>query len=89
MKYHKQLTYEQRCQIFVLKQEGCGQQAIANAIGVSQSTISRELKRNVGERGYRYKQAQKKSRGRRQQAVKPHKMTRVNIASIETKIKQE
>ncbi len=50
MTYYKQLTYEQRCQIFVLKQEGGGQQAIANAIGVSQSTISRELKRNVGER---------------------------------------
>jgi IS30 family transposase len=43
----------------------------------------------VGERGYRYKQAQKKSQDRRQQAVEPHKMSPVNIALIEAKSKQE
>ncbi len=30
---------------------------IANAMGRSQSSISREIRRNTGRRGYRYKQA--------------------------------
>ncbi|MBL4782214.1 MAG: helix-turn-helix domain-containing protein [Porticoccaceae bacterium] len=47
MKDYQQLTYEQRCQIYRLKQEGYSQQATADAIGVSQSTISRELRRNA------------------------------------------
>lgn len=54
MKHYQQLTYEQRCQIYLLKQEDYSQQATADAIGVSQPTISRELRRNAGERGYRY-----------------------------------
>jgi len=34
MKHYQQLTYEQRCQSHVLKQEGYSQQATAKAIGV-------------------------------------------------------
>lgn len=75
MKHYQQLTYEQRCQIYLLKQEGYNQQAIADAIGVSQPTISRELRRNAGERGYRYKQAHKKSSVGRQQSVNALKMS--------------
>jgi len=85
MKHYQQLTYEQRCQIYVLKQEGYSQQAI----GVSQATVSREIKRNKGELGYRPKQAQEKSRKRRKQAVKPHKMTPANVALIEAGLRQE
>ena len=83
MKHYQQLTYEQRCQIYLLKQEDYSQQATADAIGVSQPTISRELRRNSGERGYRYKQAQKKSSVRRQQAVNTLKMTPANVVLIE------
>jgi len=43
----------------------------------------------VGKKGYRYKQAQKKSQDRRRQAIKPHKMTPANITLIEAKIKQD
>lgn len=89
MKHYRQLTYELRCQIYALKQANYSQQAIASAVGVSQSTISRELKRNTGERGYRYKQAQRKSRERRKQATRPHKMTPDNIALIEQGLRQE
>ena len=53
MKTYTQLTYEQRCHIQALKKTGLSQQAIADAIGTAQSTISRELRRNSGERGYR------------------------------------
>jgi IS30 family transposase len=64
-KRYQQLTSEQRCQISVLIKSGLSQREIAAAIGVSQSTISRELARNTGERGYRHKQAQSKAAVRR------------------------
>ena len=56
-KAYKHLTYAQRCQIYALKQQDFSQDLIAKAIGVSQGTISRELARNSGKRGYRFKQA--------------------------------
>jgi IS30 family transposase len=40
---------------------------IASRLNVNQSTISRELRRNTGERGYRHKQASAKSAARREQ----------------------
>jgi IS30 family transposase len=70
MTTYKQLTYEQRCQIYVLKKSEMSQQKIAGSIGTSQSAISRELKCNTGQRGYRYKQAQGMSDERRAEAAK-------------------
>ena len=84
---YKQLTYEQRCQIYALKKSDMSQQYIADMIGVSQSTISRELRRNAGERGYRYKQAQAKNDDRRMQAAKALKMTPEMINLIESKLR--
>ena len=55
-KAYKHLTYEQRCQIYALKQQDFSQTLIAEAIGVEQCTISREFSRNSGKRGYRFKQ---------------------------------
>src|SRR5207344_2802851 len=49
------LTCEQRCQIYALLQSGHSQAHIARQIGVDPSTISRELVRNSGARGYRFK----------------------------------
>ncbi|MDP0561850.1 MAG: helix-turn-helix domain-containing protein [Candidatus Endonucleobacter sp. (ex Gigantidas childressi)] len=46
---YQQLAYEQRCQISALKKSGCTQREIAEIIGTSQSTVSRELARNTGE----------------------------------------
>jgi Helix-turn-helix domain len=57
------LTCEQRCQIYALLQSGHSQAHIARKIGVDPSTISRELVRNTGARGYRFKQAHEKARG--------------------------
>ena len=45
MKYH-QLTSEQRSQIFALLQKKTGRKEIASIVGISQSTLSREIKRN-------------------------------------------
>ena len=48
---YKQLTSEQRYTISVLLQKGETKSAIAKAIGVHPSTITRELRRNTGSRG--------------------------------------
>ena len=57
MSTYRQLTREQRYQIYALKKAGHGQMEIADWVGVHKSTISRELQRNRGQRGYRPKQA--------------------------------
>lgn len=48
---YKQLTSEQRYTISVLLQKGEKKNAIAKAIGMNPSTITRELKRNSGSHG--------------------------------------
>ena len=69
MRHYTQLTKEQRYQISALLKTGHSQTEIAKAIGKSRSTISRELKRNHGRRGYRPKQADQKALDRRDKAV--------------------
>jgi IS30 family transposase len=86
---YNQLAYEQRCQISVLIKSGLGQRAVADAVGVTQSTISRELARNTGERGYRHKQAQEKAVRRRSDAAKPTKMTAAMISIIDSRLRLE
>jgi len=58
-KLYHHLTQDQRCQIYALKKRGFTQIEIASDLGVTQSTISRELVRNRGLRGYRFGQAQR------------------------------
>ncbi|CAH1386403.1 HTH_38 domain-containing protein [Candidatus Nitrotoga sp. M5] len=66
MKKYKQLTIGQRYQIYGLKQAVLNQTQIAQKIGVDKSTISREFRRNKGQRGWRPKQAQSFRDERRQ-----------------------
>ena len=54
---YTQLTQEQRYQISAYMKAGYNQTQTADLIGVDKSTISRELRRNTGQRGYRPKQA--------------------------------
>lgn len=63
MKY-KHLTAEQRYTIDVLLQQKKSRKEIAKTIGISESTLSREIKRNSGQRGYHSKQAQAKAADR-------------------------
>jgi len=86
MRTYQQLAYEQRCQISALKKSGLSQRKIAENIGVSQSTISRELARNTGECGYRHKQAQARTDRRRKEAVQPSKMKPKLITLIDSKL---
>lgn len=75
MKKYDQLTQEQRYHIAALNKTGASQANMAFEIGVHKSTISRELRRNRGARGYSPKQAQTLSDDRRKTAEKNIKMT--------------
>ena len=72
-KHYQQLTQEQRYQISVLRKAGMTPAAIAEAVGVSSSTISRELKRNSTENGYDPKVAHFQSVNRKSSAAKANK----------------
>jgi IS30 family transposase len=54
---YKQLAREQRYQIYALKKAGQNQSQIAQVLGCHKSTISREIQRNSGQKGYRPYQA--------------------------------
>jgi IS30 family transposase len=54
---YRQLAREQRYQIYALKRAGQNQTQIAQVLGCHKSTISRELQRNRGQKGYRPYQA--------------------------------
>jgi len=69
MSNYKQLTREQRYQIYALMKAGLYQTQIAKVIDVHKSTISREIQRNKGLRGYRPKQAHCFAETRRAKAV--------------------
>jgi transposase, IS30 family len=58
---YNHLTEEERYQIDNLQREGFKQTEIARKLGRSRSTLSRELRRNKGERGWRPRQAQLKA----------------------------
>jgi IS30 family transposase len=72
MKQYTQLTeQQQRHQISVLMKAGHNQSEIAILIGVHKSSISRELCRNRGLRGYRLRQAQLLRQARREASYQP------------------
>jgi len=84
---YTQLTQEQRYQIRALLKMGHQQIGIAECLGVHKSTISRELRRNKGLRGYRPNQAHQKAMSRRN-----HARNRIKAETwllIEAKIRQE
>jgi len=89
MREYKQLTEEDRIEIYAMKQAGKQQKQRAAALGDGPSTISRELARNTGLRGYRPKQAQQEALRRRYDARKAVKMTPETIAYVEDKLGQE
>jgi len=87
MRNYKHLSPAQRYQIAILNKAGKNQKEMAELLGVSRSTLCRELKRNRGKKGYFPKQAQIKADRRRTQAAKALKMTAEVIVEIEEKIR--
>lgn len=75
MKGYKQLTLGQRYQIEALKKAGKENKEIAVLVETSESTISRELKRNEGKGGYCAVQAQERAEQRKREGKKPTKLT--------------
>lgn len=83
-KGYKHLTYAKRCQIPALLKRKIPKGIIANDLGIHRSTLTREINRNSGLRGYRHKQAQRKSAVRRSSASTSStlKMTPNLIAAV-------
>lgn len=67
---HSQLTQEQRYHISALQQAGYLKTQIADELGVHKATITREIARNSGGRGYRPKQANDLALSKRHNAAK-------------------
>jgi len=76
--YH-QLTRERRYQIYGLKETCQALAKIAEVTGVHKSTISRELKRNTGGKGYRPKQAHTLAMKRRKIKAKKRQFIKEGI----------
>ena len=87
MRTYRQLTQEQRYQIYALKKTKHSLSEIVAVIGVHKSTVSRELKRNRGQCGYRPQQAQHLAMERRQKAVP--RITRETWVVVERLLRQD
>ena len=61
---YKRVTGEERRLIYWWRREGCGVREIARRLRRCAGSISRELARNLGKRGYRWKQAHWKAQER-------------------------
>lgn len=89
MPHYEQLTENERYQIYTMKSLGYLQKEIAAHLGRDPSTISRELKRNTGLRGYRPRQAQQLAEQRRDNAYKHRKLTGEVCVWIEQLLNQD
>ena len=89
MGYHH-LTTDARCQIYALKSTGIRQKDIAKFLKVSPSTISRELRRNSGPKGYHQYKADNMAIQRRTQAsARPTRMTAEVVTLVKAKLHNE
>jgi IS30 family transposase len=86
MDEYNQIIDEERYQIWANKKAGFSVPQITEELGRNKSTIYRELKRNAGDRGYRPKQANHKTRQRKSESTKPIQMTPELIDLIEEKL---
>ena len=89
MRTYTQLTRGKRYQIRALLKAGFSQSEMAFFVKVHKSTISREIRRNRGNKGYRPVQAHEKALARRFAAAKRIKMTPAMIELVEHYIRQD
>ena len=89
MRQYSQLTEEDRIEIYAMLQAGKSKKQIALELSRHPSTITREIRRNTGLRGYRPKQAHSIALHRRFNAHKVVKMTPDTVKYIESRIRQE
>jgi len=86
---YTQLASEERYYIGIGLRNGDSIRQIARDIGRSHTTISREVARNTGKRGYRYQQAQNKAKTRHKNKEKAVKMNDSLRASITACLQQD
>jgi IS30 family transposase len=86
---YQQLTQDQRYQIHAFLKAAFSQSAIARELGVDKSTISRELQRNRGQRGYRPIQAQHLADSRRQVKANATRITTETWQQVDALLKQD
>jgi len=89
MKKFTQLTLKERYQIYAYIKVGYTQKEIADCLGTSQSTISRELKRNSYEGDYKPEVAEQFSFHRHKYKTKHLKLTRKVMNYIKDKLKED
>ena len=82
---YKQLTSEQRSQVFALLQRRYPRKEIARIVGISQSTLSRELRRNSTRSGKYiwFKAMERRKRSTRNAALAPELVWRIKQLIIE------
>ena len=85
MNYHR-VTQEERMHIYRWRQEDRSQAEIAKLLNRSPSTISREIKRNKGQRGYRPSQAQEMAHNRAKR-LGPRRFTESARQHVEKELK--
>ncbi|HVF45725.1 MAG TPA: IS30 family transposase [Pyrinomonadaceae bacterium] len=85
---YTQLTREQRYQIYALKKAGHTQTATAAILGVHKSSISRELRRNRGGRGYRPGRAHESAEARQRGAHRP-RISEATWARVEALLRRD
>ena len=83
---YKRITAEERGLIYRWLQEGLRQNEISWRLGKTSGSISREIKRNTGLRGYRPKQAQEKAQAQAKRPG-PRRFTEQVRADAETQLK--
>ena len=86
---YKHLSLEERHYIEVEHRKGITDKDIGKNLDRATSTISRELARNSGQKGYRYKQAQRCCQERHACKVKQVKMTENIVLQIVDFLKQD
>jgi transposase, IS30 family len=86
---YKHLDLAQRYYIEIEHKKGAFQAKIATALGVDQSTISREIRRNKGLKGYRHKQADIFCHKRHKEKAKQVKLTEEIKQKVDIYIKKD
>lgn len=82
MSTYRRVTAEDRFKLKTYLDAGLTQSEAAVKLGFDKSTISRELRRNTGGRGYRHKQAQRLSQERQAWRAAPRKMDRRMVKTV-------
>lgn len=84
MNRYQHLAQEERYMIYQLRKQEFSIRKISRMISRSPSTVFRELQRNTGKRGYRYKQAHSLSLSRRQNSHRNLRITKATTELVES-----